>query len=63
MLAELISEGEFQEMVPEQCKPLPPQEQFKKIIASNKAVLALNPNEEASKQMVQKLESMNCEFT
>ena len=49
-------------MVPEQCRPLPPKEQFQRILAQNQVVVASNGSDE-SKKMLEKLNDLGCDFT
>ena len=68
VLTELVENDEFDEMVPQSCKPLPPSEQIKSIIAENQIVILINgslkePADAESKELVAKMYELKCEFT
>lgn len=67
-MTELIEGDEFDEMVPESCKPLKPQDQLAKMLNQSKIVLLLNgtvekPLDEASKALLDKVNALKCEYS
>ena len=68
VVTELIEGEEFDEMVPEMCKPLPPKEKLAKMLKQSKIVLLLNgtveePKDEASKALIAKINTLDCEYS
>jgi len=49
VVCELIQEGEFQEMVPKQCQPLPAQEALAEYLAAHKLICFIRKDQEAPK--------------
>lgn len=67
VVSELVENDEFDEMVPQSCKPLPPKQHAGKICSENKVVILINgtasdPKDEASKNMVDKFGELNVPF-
>ena len=67
VVQELVDEGEFDEMVPQSCKALSPEERVKKTLADNKLVILIKGSiddsaDEASKDLVAKMRELNTEF-
>ena len=68
VVTELVEGDEFDEMVPESCKPLPPKEKLAKMLKQSKLVLLLNgtvenPKDDASKALIEKINTLNCEYS
>jgi len=68
VVTELVEGDEFDELVPESCKPLPPKEKLAKMLKQSKVVLLLNgtvesPKDDASKALVEKMNTLNCEYS
>jgi len=67
VVTELIENEEFDDMVPQSCKPLPPAEQMKKTLEENELVVFINgsvddPEDDGSKEMVSKLRDTQVRF-
>lgn len=68
IVSELMEGDEFDEMVPENCKPLKPEEKMKNILAENPLVALINgsiesPADEQSKNLVESLNASKLEYT
>lgn len=67
VIGELVEEKEFDEMVPQSCKALSPEEKVKKTLADNKLVILINgsieaPLDDASKDLVAKMRALHSDF-
>lgn len=68
VVTELIEGEEFDEMVPDSCKPLSPKDQLAKMLNQSKIVLLLNgtvesPKDDASKALLEKVNGLKCEYS
>ena len=70
MVSGLIEDDDFDEMVPESCKPkvLKPEELVKKTLSENKLVILINgtvdaPKDDESKSLIEAIKKLTSEFT
>ena len=67
VITELIENEEFDDMVPQKCKPLPPKERFELTLKENKCVILINgtlqqPSDENSKALIEDLKKEEVKF-
>jgi hypothetical protein len=66
-VTEMIENGEFDSLVPEGCKPLPPQAQFEKLKRENPCVVLIRgsinePEDESSGVVIKELQKDGIDF-